>query len=585
MNKEKKKGKIRKVLKYVFAVLFILIVWDTVPSFFYKPEKNGNPLQSFYKKGVYHVHSVFSDGKGTIDDITRAAGELSLDFVVLTDHGRPNVKASKATAWMHNVLLIGASELSLNCGHLSVQGFKTPDYIFPPEPQESINEVVLDNENGSCYISHPFDSHIPWTDWDIDGFTGLEVFSSYSEARKAGLLKVLMFPHKYLINSKYALLNTMNYPRQNMNKWDALNEHANMRTQFYGIYALDAHARLPLSKKFHLNFPTYKSMFEVLTVYVKIDGGFDSDTHAAADLVFAALKRGRFFNAVEAIAPANGFDVFFVDDADGKRLEMGGVSSSFKGKIVLLLPFQFGTTIRLFQDGDIFEQRTNEDKKQVEIKINKPGVYRLEVYVKDNTFDDLPWIMTNPFFLGMKPPPLDDSDLIMEANVMANKKPLLNDGEQFKVEKNNGSTGVLEYAETGPEGKESESMIRLRFNLAKDSPDSRDFWSVLALRRSIDLSEKKGFAFETWSSKRLRYWLEFRTGDGKEEEETWYRHSFLAYPGWSKVRIPFDKFHPYFGAKRKADMKNIRSIFIGINNQSAYEGTAGELYLNDISIY
>jgi hypothetical protein len=603
----KKRGKLKRILKYMLLVLVILLVLNTVPAFFYSPETNTNPLPSSYLKGVYHMHSIFSDGKGTIDEITQAAASLNLDFVILTDHGRPNLQSSTCSTWLNNVLLIGGSEFSLNCGHLAAMGFKIPDYIFPPEPQEAIDEVISDK--GVCFISHPFDDKVPWTDWDISRFTGLEVLSSYSEARRAGILKILIFPLKYLINSKYALLNTMGYPTENIKKWDSLNQSG----QYYGIYALDAHAKLPISKKIQLNFPTYQSMFEIMTVYIKLNQKllynirhFDAvaaDTvhlkkpsvgpkdligppchgapgrrrqaHKAAAAVISSLRKGNFFNVIEGIASANGFEAFFIEKNSGKRIEMGGSSKEKQGKLVILLPFNFETETIIFKNGTRSEQKANKHEKQLEFDINEPGVYRIEVYLPGNTFDELPWIMTNPFFIGVEAP-LPSSP---EKDEIVLKRPLPDAPDTFRVEKNSRSEGVIDYQTT----EEGETITHFTFKLVKESPQDQDFWSVIALRKRFDFSADLGFIFEAGSDKKRRFWVEFRTGEG--ESEVWYRHSFLLEQEWKKFHIPFKKFQVIYGEKKALKLSEVRSIFFSINNANAYPGTEGEIFLKNIGIY
>lgn len=569
IEKKKKSKKIKKILRWLLLVLLLVILWEIFPTFFYGPEKNGNPLQPFYKKGVYHMHSIFSDGKGTVDDIAAAARELGLDFAIITDHGRPNVPCSDATRYRNGVLLLGGSELSLTSGHLAALGYKTPDYIFPPEPQEAIDEMVKDN-NAVCFVSHPFDTRINWTDWNIEAYTGLEVLSSYTEARRAGVWKVLVFPMKYWINSRYALLDTMNYPERNTGQWDLLNSRANRKDRYLGIYALDAHAKLPITKKFSLGFPTYKSMFQIMTVYIRLENGLNPDAEKAEADVVEALKAGKFFNVIEGIAPANGFDAWFKEKESGNRIEMGGVSAAKAGTLVLETPFEYETEIRLIKNGKVSERIANNSNKQVKIEINGGGVYRVEVYVPSNTFDDLPWIMTNPFFLAMPPPPIDDRRL-KELAITA-RLPLPNEekGLAFSLEKNGGSAATIEY---------KQGVIQFTFDLKRDTPGSRDFWSVMSLRKPLDLFTYNGFVINMRSSKTLRYWIEFRT------EKTWYRHSFLARSEWNKKLIRFENFHPYHGEREKPDLSRVNSIFIGINNQSAYEGTAAVLSIKELGLY
>lgn len=568
-TKNKKHGKLRKILKYMLLVLVILLVLNIAPAFFYSPESNANPLPSSYIKGVYHLHSIFSDGKGTIEEITQAASSLNYDFVILTDHGRPNLQSSTCTSWLNNVLLIGASEFSLNCGHLAAMGFKMPDYIFPPEPQEAINEVI--NDNGVCFISHPFDDKVPWTDWDISGFTGLEVLSSYSEARRAGILKILIFPLKYLINSRYALLNTMGYPTENIKKWNSLNQSG----RYYGIYALDAHGKLPISKNMQLNFPTYKSMFEIMTVYLKLNQKFLPTKRVPPGAVIASLRKGNFFNVIEGIASANGFEAFFIEKNSGKRIEMGESTGEKQGKLVILLPFDFETEIVVLKNGQKCEQKANKNEKQLEIFVNEPGVYRIEVYVPGNTFDHLPWIMTNPFFVGVEAPlPLSP----VKDEIVPNR-PLPEEQDAFIVEKNSRSQGAIDY-ETIEQG---ETITHFTFKLVKESPEDQNYWSVMALRKRFDFSGDKGFVFEARSDKKRRFWVEFRTGAG--ESEVWYRHSFLVEQEWKKFHIPFKKFRVIYGEKESLKLSEVSSIFFPINNANAYPGTEGEIFIKGFGLY
>jgi len=574
----KKKITAKKILKYVFIFLVVLLVLNILPSFFYRVEVNKNPLQSFYKKGVYHMHSVFSDGKGTIDEITNAAAALNLDFVILTDHGRPNIQSSMSTSWKNNVLLVGGSELSLHSGHLAVMGYKMPDYIFPPEPQEAINEI--DNDKGVSFISHPFDNKVPWTDWDIQGFTGLEVLSSYSAARRAGILKILIFPLKYLIDSKYALLNTMQYPTVNIKKWDSLNSGAKTSHRYYGIYALDAHAKLPITKKIQLNFPTYKSMFEIMTVYVKVDHALEKNAHEAASTIVSSLREGNFFNVIEGIAPANGFDVSIEKFCGGPG---GGFSKEPPGrrrqKLELLMPFDFETDVVVLKDGEVYQRIENNQKKKLEIEMKEPGVYRVEVYVPGNTFDHLPWIMTNPFFVGVRTP-LPPSLPVKEKEVVL-KRPLPDKNDSFKVEKNSRSQGAVTYESSG----EDEEITCFSFKLVKESTEDRNFWSVMALRKRLNFSAYKGFVFEAKSDKKRRFWVEFRTG--RKESEIWYRHSFLVDVEWKRYYIPFKKFHLTYGDKeqKEPELAKVTSIFFSINNANAYAGTGGTIFLKNSGLY
>lgn len=537
------------------------------------------------------MHSLFSDGTGSIDRITASAASLNLDFVILTDHGRPNVKSSSCTTWKNKVLLIGGTELSLNTGHLAAVGFTVPGYKFAPEPQEAIKDIR--EAGGVSFISHPYDSRITWTDWNVRGFSGIEILSSYTEGRKAGIAKLLLFPLKYLFNSRYSLLDTMGYPGNEIKKWDELNNEKNHR--YWGIYALDAHAKLKISKTKHFRFPTYRSMFEILTVYVKIDTPLNKNPHPAAETVIDALRSGRFFNAIEGIAPANGFDTFYVERIENKdnvekemetRVEMGGYSPMTHGIIKIHVPFEFPTDITVYKDGKVFSRVKDNKKEWVDVNVNQRGIYRVEVFVPGSTFDDLPWIITNPFFIGIGTgtgSPLPPDSLEFESESKGDDRENLKKSENImdlyamRIEKNNGSSGSIEF--NVPPVRENEKTARFRFNLKKDHKKEKDAWVALALRGSFDLSPYKGFVMEVKTDRKRRYWLEFRTGTGNREK--WYRHSFLVDTQWSRVNIPFSLFWQTFGEKCSPDITKVTSIFISLNDDIAYTETVGTLEIKN----
>jgi hypothetical protein len=401
------------------------------------------------------------------------------------------------------------------------------------------------------------------------------VLSCYSSARRVSFFKLSAFPLQYLVNANYALVSTLEYPQKNMEKWHSLNLESKSGC-YYGIYALDAHAKLPVTENFQLNFPSYKAMFEILTVYVKIDDTLETDAHRATARIISALKKGNFFNVIEAIAPANGFQSYFMDES-GHRVEMGGVSKSVKGKLILRLPFEFETDVVISRNGKVFERFVNNRDKKREMEVKEPGFYGIEVYVSKNTFNRLPWIMTNPFFIGRKESPAPA--LEKERKDIVLKKPLANEKGFFKVEKNKGSEGAISYEVPDKDGL----ITTLTFGLGRDSPLVKDFWSALAARGRFDFSHFKGFVFEARSDKRRRSWVEYRTG--APGNETWFRHSFLADKEWKQFHIPFQGFYVIFGEEKPPDLPDIYSIFFSINNANAYAGTKGRIDLKNIGLY
>lgn len=563
----KKIRKIKKRIVRVFFVLIVLMIIIVFPMFFYKKELNRNLLSSSYKKGLFHVHSVFSDGTGDLNRISKAAKLNDMDFVLMTDHGRPNVKCSESTGWLNSVLIIGGSEFSLNCGHLASAGYdfkNKPHYIFPPEPQEAIDDI--NKTKGISFISHPLDGKIPWSDWDIHSFTGIEILNSYSSAKKTSILNILKFPLQYLFNKKYALLNTISYPKENLKLWDDFNKKGN----YLGIYALDAHSKLPITKKIVFSWPSYKAMFQVFAIYVKTGTEFDLDPEISAKMIVDSIRKGNYFSVIEAISSANGFETTFIDK-NGNKFDTGSTIQTIDGEIFFKLPFDFNTDILIKKDGEIYKEIKNNYKKELRIKIDGSGVYRSEIFVSDNTFRKLPWILTNPFFIGRR------VKVLKKISVPELKQNIKLDKNLFKIEKNNNSNATLHTIKN-----DTDSFFKINFDLKKEK-DKKDFWVALAKRKKMDFSGYSGIVFKTKSDKKRRFWVELRSEAG--EKKLSYRHSFLADLEWKKIFIPFDKFNIIDSKFIKIDLSKINALFFAINNVLSYKENVGTLELKDLGLY
>jgi hypothetical protein len=556
--------KTQKIIKYTIFTLAIILIIAAFPILNFQKEPNLNPLPSQYKKGVYHVHSIFSDGNGTIDDITRAADKAKLNFVILSDHGRPNIEAMNATDWLGKVLLIGGTEISTNNGHLASAGFKVPPYKYPLEPQEAID--AINRDNGFSFISHPFDDRIPWTNWDIENYTGLEVMNAYSNSKSDGMWRLMFFPLQYMFQPEYAILNALRYPDINFDKWDEINKTG----KYYGIYALDAHGKLPLGHKRKFAFPSYLAMFHTMTIYARIQNELPKEPEAAASEIIAAIRDGRFFNCIEGIGSANGFDTYFTTTTN-ERFELGSSPPTTEGTLHIHLPFEFPTKVLIKKDGAQFKLYPPDYHKNLQLPITEKGVYRIEVFATDNKFDDLPWITTNPIFINT------GQNLNVET-APTQTQTIATTPDFFTLEKNDSTTATInqETTETG------EITYTLNYTLQKEET-KRDYWAALAHRTPINLSNHEGLIFQTRSTTPARHWVEYRLRI--DNQEAWYRHSFLTTPEWTTIHIPFKKFHRWAGKPLPHDLSKTTNLFFAINNQLTTPNTTNTLQIKTPGVY
>jgi hypothetical protein len=302
-----------------------------------------------------------------------------------------------------------------------------------------------------------------------------------------------------------------------------------------------------------------------------VGSAWGNDPQANAAVIVSAMRRGNFFNVIESLAAANGFENGY-REKDGRRVEMGGEAQSPGGSLIFKLPFKFATDIVIKKDGGIFKRIRANTRQELSIPIARNGVYRAEISLSAGRFKTLPWIMANPFFIAM-PAPAERPAEAVGATVPTG------DIDSFRVEKNKRSSAVLRLNKQ--DGKMP--VLGLTFGLQSEGPGQADFWVALAQRQKLAVSGRRGFVFETRASRRMRFWLQYRTGSGLDEAA--YQHSFLADEQWKTIAIPFADFHRLYGPAAASVPAGVDSFFFLIDNAIAYPGAAGEIFFRDIGLY
>lgn len=371
----------RRILSVFLFLVSVYLLWlafhlITFKSYTTIPLKNS----SFEVAGVFHIHSTYSDGKKSVEQIARCASDNSLDFIVITDHGSPNYKSLASEGWKEGVLVLSGSELSENRGHLVALGFDTPASSFSSNAEEAVHQVrVL---GGFTVIAHPY-SKVQWSWGPEADYGGVEIISADSILRQSLPLSLLYLP-ALLINPKFVFLKVLARPERNLLKWDSLNESQ----PIFGYYSVDAHL-------------LYSTLFSSLHLHIPLSKPLSKEFDTAKRQVFNALHRGNFYNAVEAAAQAKGFR-FWAEQGD-KISPMG--NNVFIGPQTALhaaMPIGVELEARLLRNGiPVF--RSHEGTWSYPVT-NRPGIYRVEVYLKERTpmKNNFPWILSNPIFLKEK---------------------------------------------------------------------------------------------------------------------------------------------------------------------------------------
>jgi hypothetical protein len=372
---------IKKTLRALLAVLILYSAWLAYEELSFKPHSGRasspearDPLEI---EGVYHIHTTHSDGRSTVDELARDAAREGIDFLVITDHGNPNKESLRDQGLKEGVLVLAGSELSENRGHLVALAFRTPEGTFSQKAEEAVPEIQA--QGGFAVIAHPY-SKVRWLWGDSSVYSGLEIINA-DTMFKNNIRRVLPYLPLLLVNSRIPLIRMLEHPEINLRKWDQRNATA----PIFGYFSADAHLY-------------YRPVFSLLRLHVLLDRPLSRDFGDAAGQVYGALRDGRFFNAVEAVADARGFRFRAFDGsrpvAMGDTIRPAGPGIRFEVEA----PFAFAKEIRLIRDGRPIAA-TGGDVLSAEAE--GPGVYRVEVFLRARSplGKDIPWIVSNPIFL------------------------------------------------------------------------------------------------------------------------------------------------------------------------------------------
>jgi len=357
---------------------------------------------------VIHVHTVASDGGGTVDQLLAAARAQDLDFVVLTDH---NVRGAPAWAYRDSVLLLVGEEVNTRFGHLLVLGEqpvgdRRGDGAGPVSAPEATGrgpslEPAVDPDEGLRIVAHPT-GRPRWTGWEGDEFDGIEIWNADAERRNDSLGEWLTAVSLLPLRPLAGLYHLLDYPAEELRLWDRLSEDRPV----FGVCGVDAHHTLPLnrSRSLDLHFPAYRHSFQLARQHVLIDAPATGDPHEDGLAVLAAIRGGRSFCAFDGLADGRG--ARFVVTSGQEQAHIGESIAWRPGaRIEVTLPSggPDAPTVRVVRDGEVLWE---EQGKAVSTSLPGPGRYRVEVLLDRG--EPVPWILTNSIRLtapeGPAPP-------------------------------------------------------------------------------------------------------------------------------------------------------------------------------------
>jgi hypothetical protein len=517
--------------------------------------------------GVFHVHTVRSDGTGTVDEVAAAAARAGLRFVIFTDHG-DGTRAPDPPAYRSGVLCLDGVEISTDGGHYAAVGSAPAPYPLGGDPRDTVEDVR--RLGGIGIVTHP-DSAKPALRWGggdlpFDGMEWLNADSEWRDETRARLAVALL---TYPLRPAETVASLFRRPT-------TLSKLDDLRTRHRTLLAVagaDAHARVgwqnqgdPYEERTLLSIPSYESTFRAFSLRVLLEQAPSGRARDDADALLTAIRAGHVHTVVDAWARPTAFE--FTGQLGAERMREGDVGELTD---VLVLRARSngpaGTRLVLFRDGHEVQRLT---ARELTYATNREGSYRVEAWLPDAAPAPMPWIVSNAISVArVRPGPVSSPSApgAPDAPVVATIDPR----QGWSVEHEESSAGATT---TGAEA------TRLEYRLGA-APRGSQF---VALSHPIGLpAAASAIAFTASAAAPMRVSVQLRVPKGHDGER-WVRSVYLdAAP--RELRVPLADMRPAGAVSSQLPaVERVDSLLFVVDRVHAKAGSAGEFSVSNVRV-
>jgi hypothetical protein len=344
-----------------------------------------------------HNHTCFSDGNARHSEIGQAALQAGLDAVLITDH---NVYVDGVEKYYRNdhrqTLLLVGEEIHDQTrrpqkNHLLVFGAGCELSTLAQDTNRLLQRVR--QIGGAAFIAHPVDPAAPavgeddisWVDWDVQGYTGIELWNGMSEFKS--LLKSKIHAIFYAYNPSRVAHGP--FP-QVLRKWDEL---LSAGKRVFAIGGSDAHA-LPASLGFlHRTLFPYEFHYRCINTHLLVKNPLTGNLETDRKMILDALAGGQSFVGYDLPASTRGFR--FTAHGFEKTAIMGEEITSERG-VTIQIRLPRPAECLLIKNGKTVQTWNKHDS--ITFITNESGIYRVEAYL-NFLGRRRGWIFSNPIFI------------------------------------------------------------------------------------------------------------------------------------------------------------------------------------------
>jgi len=275
--------------------------------------------------------------------------------------------------------------------HLLVFGAGRELATFAPEPQNLINQV--NRSGGLTFLAHPFERALPafheldisWDDWDVTGYTGIELWNGLSEFKTVSrsvlhALFYALFP-SFLAHGPDA---------RTLEKWDHLIATGQ---RVVAVGGADAHALPVRLGPLRTTLYPYAYHFRAVTTHLLTPTGLTGNLMDDRRMVLEALQQGHAFIGYDLPEPTTGFRF----SAQGRsRNAIPGDEIPLEGGVTFQIRLPLGVECRLIRDGQ--PVKTWRRQEFCTYMAGQPGAYCVSCHIQFRGKRRC-WILSNPIYV------------------------------------------------------------------------------------------------------------------------------------------------------------------------------------------
>lgn len=318
--------------------------------------------------GAIHIHSVYSDGTGDIESISKAAKNAGLDWIIVTDHNSFEIEEGI----YNGVYVIKGEEISpKDANHYLALGINK--YIQPNvNAKHNIEAVKLNGGFGFAAHADESDfrrnSHQPikWTNKNITP-DGVEIWNWFSEwADNLNDRNIFSLAYAYLF--KHNLVKEAN--ATTIKWWDKLNNTSDKIIPAIG--GIDAHALKIKGYVIPVTIFPYQDMFKTIVNVISSNKPFAKDFETRKTQILEAIKTGR--NLIINRVVSKEIPIFKISNKN--QTVTNGESISLDNETLLNVQTKKKGSIKVFHNGKEIKSVISNSIKML---LNEVGKYRVEI--------------------------------------------------------------------------------------------------------------------------------------------------------------------------------------------------------------